>query len=129
MGTVKRFEDLDVWQKARVFTKRIYEISREGVFAKDYGLRDQICKSSVSIMANIAEGFERAGNREFIQFLAVAKGSAGEVRSHIFVALDQNYIDQQTFDDLYASVTEISSMIAGLISYLTKTSMKGVKFK
>ena len=86
MSTFRRFEDIEAWQKARELTKVVYQLSGRGHFAKDFGLRDQIRRASVSIMANIAEGFERDGTGEFIQFLAIAKGSAAEVLSHAYVA-------------------------------------------
>jgi four helix bundle protein len=129
MATFKRFEDIDAWQKARELTSRIYRITGQGDFSKDYGLKDQIRRASVSIMSNIAEGFERSGTGEFAQFLATAKGSAGEVRSQLYVALDQDYITKATFEPLYGSVTQISRMISGLMSYLRKSGIKGTKFK
>jgi len=89
MATFNNFEDIEAWQKARQLTKRIYEITKKGALAKDYGLKDQIRRASVSIMSNIAEGFERGGNKEFIQFLSTAKGSSGEVRSQLYVIVDQ----------------------------------------
>ena len=94
MATFKTFEDIEAWQRSRVLTTSIYKITSQGTFARDFGLRDQIRKASVSIMSNIAEGFERSGTREFIQFLATAKGSAGEVRAQLYVALDQGYVEQ-----------------------------------
>ena len=107
----------------------VYEISKVGPFAKDYALRDQIRRAAVSIMSNIAEGFERGGTREFNQFLSTAKGSTGEVRSQLYVALDQNYITEKTFQELAATSKEISRMISGLMRYLRTTNMKGVKHK
>src|SRR6185503_14984057 len=89
MATFKTFEDIEAWQQSRKLTKSIYEITSQGTFARDFVLHDQIRKASVSIMSNIAEGFERSGTKEFIQFLATAKGSAGEVRAQSYVALDQ----------------------------------------
>jgi four helix bundle protein len=89
MNKIEKFEDIIAWQKARVLTKEIYTSTRVGLFAKDYGLKDQIQRASVSTMANIAEGFERGGDREFMQYLSTSKGSCGEVKSHLYVALDQ----------------------------------------
>ena len=86
MATFKTFEDIEAWQRSRALTKSIYKVTSQGTFARDFGLRDQIRKASVSIMSNIAEGFERSGTKEFIQFLATAKGSAGEVRAQLYVA-------------------------------------------
>jgi len=98
---IEKFEDLIAWQKARELTKNIYKINRQGEFNKDFGLRDQIRRASVSIMSNVAEGFERGGRSEFHQFLVIAKGSCAELRSHLYVALDADYIDEQTFVLLY----------------------------
>ena len=97
MATFKTFEDNDAWQRSRELTNLIYKVTAEGAFSKDYGLKDQIRRASVSIMSNIAEGFERSGTGEFAHFLATAKGSAGEVRSQLYVALDQGYINAAVF--------------------------------
>lgn len=129
MGTFQTFEEIGAWQKARELTREIYSISSRGSFSKDFGLRDQIRRASVSIMSNIAEGFERGGRGEFIQFLSMAKGSAGEVKSHLCVALDQNYINKEAFDRLFALATETGRMIGGLMNYLSKTKIKGTKYK
>ena len=129
MATFKTFEDIQAWQRSRELTNSIYRVTSQGTFAKDFGLRNQIRKASVSIMSNIAEGFERSGTREFIQFLATAKGSAGEVRAQLYVALDQGYVEQAIFDDLSQSIIKISMMLSGLITYLSRTDFKGTKFK
>jgi four helix bundle protein len=129
MATFKTFEDITAWQRARELTKEIYKLTSHDEFSRDFGLKDQIRRASVSIMSNIAEGFERSGTGEFAHFLATAKGSAGEVRSQLYVALDQNYIPPSVFDCLASSVTEISRMIAGLMDYLKKSGLKGTKFK
>jgi four helix bundle protein len=107
----KGFEELEVWQKARELTKIVYKASSNGEFLKDYGLKNQMCHAAVSTMANIAEGFERCGNREFLQFLAQAKGSCGELRAQLYVALDQDYISRSEFDSLVESARSISRMI------------------
>ena len=99
MNKLQRFEDIIASQKARALTKDVYAATKVGLFMKDYGLKDQIQRSSVSTMANIAEGFERGGDKEFIQFLSNSKGSCGEVRSHLYVAFDQEYIPQNIFDE------------------------------
>jgi four helix bundle protein len=91
MATIQKFEDLEVWQKARVFAKQIFELSNSGIFAKDYELKDQIKRSSGSIMDNVAEGFERGGKAEFINFLTIAKGSCAETRSQLYRGFDRNY--------------------------------------
>jgi four helix bundle protein len=92
---IKNFEDLEIWQLARRLTQEIYTLGRTPKFAKDYALKDQMQRAAVSIMSNIAEGFERGGNQEFVQYLYVAKASCGEVRSQLYVALDQEYVDQE----------------------------------
>ncbi len=125
---VKNFEDLEIWKDARHLTKAIYRLTQDAKFAKDYALRDQIRRATVSIMSNIAEGFERGGNQEFIQFLYVAKASCGEVRSHLCVALDQSYIEQKDCDDASKSFRRLSIMISNLIDYLKRSGMKGSKY-
>src|SRR5579862_7957610 len=95
---IERFEDIIAWQKARELTKDIYSATKVGAFARDFGLRDQVQRAAVSTMSNIAEGFERGGDNEFIQFLSHSKGSCGEVRSQLYVALDQAYISGQSFE-------------------------------
>jgi four helix bundle protein len=125
---VKNFEDLEIWKDARALTRAIYQLTSDAKFSKDFGLRDQIRRAAVSIMSNIAEGFERGGNQEFIQFLYVAKASCGEVRSHLYVALDQSYIEQKDCDDASKSFRRLSIMISNLIDYLKRSGMKGSKF-
>jgi four helix bundle protein len=129
MATFRKFEEIEAWKKARELTKRIHQISRTSSFARDFGLRDQIRRASVSIMSNIAEGYDRSGTGEFIQFLATAKGSAAEVRCQLYVALDQSYMDQSTFDELTGLAAETRSMIGGLINYLGRSGLKGTKYK
>jgi four helix bundle protein len=118
---------MDAWQKARELTSQVYAASNDPSFSKDFGLRDQI-RASVSIMANIAEGFGRSGSGEFLQFLAVAKGSACEVQSHIYVASDQGFISKQEFERLHVLAEETSNLIGGLIRYLRQSSVKGAKY-
>src|SRR6516164_4224409 len=108
MNKIERFEDIVAWQKARALTREIYAVARVGAFARDYGLRDQIQRASVSVMSNIAEGYERGGDKEFLQFLSLSKGSCGEVRSQLYVALDQNYVSRGTFDALTGQAIETS---------------------
>ena len=129
MATFKRFEEIEAWKKARVLTKRIYKISRAGEFGRDFTLRNQICSSSGSIMSNIAEGFGREGNKEFINFLSIAKGSVEESKSHLYIALDQEYIDEKVFEELYNLAREAGLMIFGLMKYLRGTKTRGMKFK
>src|ERR1041384_76069 len=125
---VKYFEDLEIWKDARLLTKAIYRLTQDAKFAKDYALRDQIRRAAVSVMSNIAEGFERGGNQEFIQFLYVAKASCGEVRSHLYVALDQSYGAPKDCDDASKSFRRLSIMIGNLIDYLKCSGMKGSKY-
>ena len=120
MATFKRFEDIQAWQKARNVTLKIYRITLEGDFSKDFGLRDQIRRSSVSVMANIAEGHGRRSDKEFDNFLNIAHGSAAETQSHLYVALDLQYIEQKHFTEIYKLVDEISKMIMGLKHHLQK---------
>lgn len=123
------FEDLEVWKSARELTNSIYKITAEGGFVKDYGLRDQIRRAAVSIMSNIAEGYERGGNQEFIQFLSIAKGSCGEVRCQLYVAGDQNYIDQNELKPLIEQCKRISIMINNFMEHLKSSRYKGPKYK
>ena len=129
MSKIQRFEDILAWQKARELTKEIYAHAKTGPFAKDFGLRDQIQRASVSVMGNIAEGFDRGGDKEFIQFLSISKGSCGEVKSHLYVALDQQYINPTQFDRLYNSADEVGRLLAGFMAYLKRTDLRGRKFK
>src|SRR5437879_4913189 len=98
MATIVRFEDLDAWKTGQSLCNEVYAMTKRSEFAKDFVLRDQIRRAAVSILSNIAEGFERSGTGEFIQFLAIAKGSAGELRAQLYIAKDQGYIDHETFD-------------------------------
>ena len=118
MATIERFEDIKAWQTARNLVSAIYRVTAQGQFAKDFGLRDQIQRASVSVMANIAEGFERGSDREFHRFLYIAKGSAGEVRSHLFVALDLEYLTTDEFSDLRLKAEEVAKAVSGFITYL-----------
>jgi four helix bundle protein len=124
----KRFEDLEVWQEARRLTQIIYRVIRTEKFSKDFSLRDQIQRAAVSVMSNIAEGFERGGNQEFGQFLYVAKASCGEVRSQIYVALDQGYMGKIESEESIVAFRRLSGMIGNLINYLRRSGMKGSKF-
>jgi len=129
MARIQRFEDLEAWKIAREVTREVYAVSRQGDFARDFGLRDQICRSSVSIMSNVAEGFERDGDKEFVNFLSIAKASAGETRSLLYVALDQNYISNAEFESISGRLIENSRVISGLSNYLRQSELKGIKFK
>ena len=129
MPAWQSFEEIDSWKKSRKFCREIYSITRREVFTRDYDLKSQLRRAGISIMSNIAEGFERSGTREFIQFLAVAKGSTGEVMSQLYISLDQNYISDSQFKELYGLTSEISRLIGGLIKYLKSSGIKGTKFK
>ena len=118
MAGVERFEDLEVWKLSCCLTAKIYSVARCGDFAKDFGLRSQICRAAVSIVSNIAEGFERKSDKSFQQFLSVAKGSAGEVRAQLYIAHDLGYISHEQFDDFYQDVSRIGKMLSRFIAYL-----------
>ena len=128
MSKTKRFEDIDCWKKARELTKSIYSISLGLKFSKDFPLRDQLRRASISILSNIAEGFERDGNKEFVQFLSIAKGSCGEVRAQLYVALAQEYITDAQFRSTSEMAIEVSRMLSGLIKYLRQSEMVGRKY-
>lgn len=122
MPSFKRFEEILAWQKARAVTRQVYLLSNRGELAKDFSLRDQMKRASVSIMANIAEGHGRRTSVEFANFLNIARGSAVELQSHLYVALDLAYISQVEFDDVYHQLEEISKMAISLAQYLRKNS-------
>ena len=126
--TIERFEEIEAWKLGRELTRAIYAASRRGEFARDFALRDQIRRAVISITSNIAEGFERGGNREFLQALAIAKGSAGEVRSQLYVALDEEYVTQPEFDQFHALCLRVSRLIARFIAFLAKSEIRGPKF-
>jgi len=126
---IKRFEEIVAWQKARGLCADVYDITRNKKFSKDFGLKDQIQRSSVSIISNIAEGFERGSNNEFIQFLYIAKGSCGELRTQLYIALDLGYIYREEFDKIIKIASEVSRLIYYLIESLKVSKIKGAKFK
>jgi four helix bundle protein len=117
---IVRFEEIQAWQEARKLTAIIYRLTRGLTFKRDLGLSGQIQKACVSIMANIAEGFDRQSKKEFVKFLYYALGSTSEVQSHLYVALDQNYINQTDFDEVYQQTVLVKKLIAGFIAYLKK---------
>jgi four helix bundle protein len=129
MAKIERFEDIDAWKKARELTKIIYEVTSQGKLAADFSLRDQLRRAAVSIMANIAEGFEREGNKEFRQFLATAKGSVGEVKALLYVALDAGLTSSEQFQQIIALADEVARLLAGFLRYLKTSDHKGSKFK
>lgn len=128
MATAKSFEDLEVWQKARVFAKEVHLVSSTGEFSKDFPLRNQINASAGSIMDNIAEGFDRNGNKEFIQFLSIAKGSCSETRSQLYRALDKGYLSETGFEKLKADAISISGKLSNLMNYLRRSDYRGSKY-
>lgn len=123
MATFSRLEDIHVWQKARQLTRQIYEATSNGRFAQNYGLRNQIQRASISIMANIAEGFGRRSDKEFANFLNIAHGSATEVQSHLYVALDLSYISESVFNELNSLLDEISRMTLVLAQHLRRSKL------
>ncbi len=124
MATVQSFEELEVWQAARQLVKEIYAASKLKPFALDRDLKSQIRRAATSVMSNIAEGFERGSRKEFVQFLNIAKGSNGEVRSQLYVALDQEYVSEKRFEELRQSTVTLSRRIATFIRYLETCRMK-----
>lgn len=125
---MKNFEDLNVWKQARQLTQEVYRLTKTEKFRQDFGLRDQIQRATISVMSNIAEGFERGGNQEFVQFLYVAKASCGEVRSQLYVVLDQGYATANDSEKSLQLFRRLSGMISNLITYLRESDMKGEKF-
>ncbi|MCX8015053.1 MAG: four helix bundle protein [candidate division WOR-3 bacterium] len=123
------FEDLNVFQQTRAFVNKIYQITRTENFSKDYGLVDQIRRASVSIISNIAEGFERGSNQELIQFLYIAKASCGEVRAQLLIAYDQKYLAEDNYQSLIKQAKLIAGMLGNLITHLKGSKFRGSKFK
>jgi len=128
MAKIKRFEDVESWKEARTLTNEIYKHTLRGEFAKDFGLKDQLRRAAMSILSNIAEGFERGGDKEFLQFLAVAKGSCGEVRAQLYVAFDQRYLSETEFATLQQTATDVSQLLSGMMRYLKQSGLRGSKF-
>jgi four helix bundle protein len=129
MATIKRFEDILSWQKARILNEKIGALIDSGLFKHNYRLIAQLEGSAGSVMDNISEGFERSGNKEFIQFLYIAKGSSGEFRSQLYRAVDRNYISDAQFRELYDAASEIAVLIQKLIDYLHQSELRGIKYK
>lgn len=128
MGTINKFEEIISWKEARQLNRVLRRLIKQKRFERNFGLISQIERSAGSIMDNIAEGFERGGNKEFVQFLFIAKGSCGELRSQVYRALDDGYINQEEFDLIFTSCLRISNLIHRMIEYLKKTEIKGQKF-
>lgn len=129
MSKIQQFEDIEAWQVARELTNKIYAVTKREPFSKDYGLSNQIQRASVSIMSNIAEGYERGGNKEFGNFLCIAIGSSGEVRAQLYVAFDQNYLTQEEFDNLKQTALRLSRMLFAFISAIKESEFKGLRYK
>jgi four helix bundle protein len=129
MGTIKTFEDLDILKLARLLCQDVFLITNHDLFSKDYGLKNQINNSSGSVMDNIAEGFDRDGTKEFIQFLSIAKASCGECRSQLYRALDRLYITNLEFEDNSKKTIDLGRKISNLMDYLRKTDIHGNKYK
>lgn len=130
MAGIKTFEDIIAWQEARKLVKDIYMTTdRNNKFSKDFGFKSQIRSAAVSIPSNIAEGFERNGNKEFLHFLSIAKGSAGEVRSQLYLAFDLDYISEAEHESLKGNTKRVSSLIHGLMNHLKTTELNGPKFR
>lgn len=129
MATIQRFEDLEIWIKARILSAKVYPLTFIEPIHSDFRLKDQMRGSSGSIMDNIAEGFERGSKLEFINSLTISKGETGELKSQLYRCLDNQYIPQELFDELYSLADEITKMITGFINYLNKSKIKGQKFK
>ena len=129
MVKIKKFEDIESWKKARKLTNEIYQATSSGGFSRDFDLKNQIRRASVSILSNIAEGFERGGKAEFINFLTIANGSCAETRSQLYSGFDRNYYSEQEMKIHLELAEEIGRMIGGLINYLNRSELKGRKFK
>jgi len=125
---INRFEDLPIWREARALSKEVYRITSKPIF-KDFSLRDQMRRAIISVSSNIAEGFERGSNREFIQFLFIAKGSVGELRSQVYLAYDNNYIIKNEFDYLIDECVKVSKNTSNFINYLKNSKITSFKHK
>ena len=128
MANIGRFEDIQAWQAARELRRAVYRLTRIKPFASDFALMDQIRRAAISPGSNIAEGYERGGNREFIQFLSIAKGSIAEIKDQLYCALDEDYITQSQFDETYRKADETSRLVGGFMAYLRKSEITGHKF-
>ncbi len=128
MATIRRFEDLDCWQAGRALKQQIYRLTRKQEFSRDLPLVSQIRRAASSVTSNIAEGFERDGNREFVSFLSISKGSCGEVKDHLYTAFDERYIAENEFENTYKLADEAGRRIGAFMRYLEQSDLKGRKF-
>jgi four helix bundle protein len=128
MARIDRFEDLEIWKLAKDIANRIYDVTAVGQFSHDYVLRDQVRRAAVSLFSNIAEGFERNGNKEFLQFLSIAKASCGEVRAQMIFACDRCYISEDELHTMTNDLRSLSNQIGGFCKYLRQSELKGSKF-
>jgi four helix bundle protein len=129
MASLRRFEDIEAWRQARDLTRLVYSCSSRDGFRRDLALQSQIRRAAVSVMSNIAEGFERDGSAEFRQFLAIAKGSAAEVESQLYVALDAGYITETDFCEMQCQPRSVKRLLAGFMRYLRQTPLRGYKYR
>jgi len=129
MAQINTFEDLKIWQESKELVKEVYFLTKEKTFSRDYQLIDHIRKTAISIPSNIAEGFERDGSKEFLNFLSIAKGSCGELRTQLNIALDQDYLSQEQFSKFNFKIIELSKSMGSLMKYLKSSDIKGHKFK
>lgn len=129
MATIQKFEDLEIWKKSRILSDKVYPLTFIEPISNDFRMKDQLRGSVGSIMDNIAEGFERGSKLEFINSLTISKGETGELKSQLYRCLDNRYISQKIFDELYNLANELTKMLTSFISYLNKTKIKGQKFK
>jgi four helix bundle protein len=129
MSKIEKIEDIIVWQKAKSLTINIYKASNHGSFAKDFGLRDQIRRAAVSIPSNIAEGFGRGGNKEFLQFLSISKGSLFELKTQLIIANEIGYLNDEIFKKISNEIDEVGKMLTSFMNYLSNSDIKGIKYK
>ena len=129
MATIENFEDIEAWRSSREVNKLICAITANEKFSRDFALTNQMRRASISVLSNIAEGFERGGDKEFVQFLSVAKGSCGEARAQLYIALDQHYISAAEFDSISNKLSETGRLISGLMKYFLESDLRGSKFK
>lgn len=129
MATIKRFYDLEGWKKARELNTKIYQLTNNELFKRDFALIGQIRRASISIMANLAEGFGRKGNKEFLQYISISTASACELQSHLFIALDIGYINKEEFEETFKLTDETLRIMNGLSTYIINSELKGVKYK